>query len=196
MFDHLHAVQAKHGWQHQDRVHYNYMPDRSPVLEKRASPFLNSASRQFKVDGNAIPETGFDVGESYAGLLPISANANETRKLFFWFFPSSNPAATDEIAVWFNGGPGCSSLSGLLTENGPFTWQAGTLAPVLNPYSWSNLTNMVWVEQPVGVGYSQGTPNIMNEKQLATEFMGFWKNFVNTFKLQNKKMYITVSGSV
>ena len=50
--------------------------------------------------------------------------------------------------MWFNGGPGCSSLSGLLTENGPFTWEAGTLAPVQNPYTWVNLTNMVWVEQP------------------------------------------------
>jgi carboxypeptidase D len=57
----------------------------------------------------------------------------------------------------------CSSLSGLLTENGPFTWEAGTLAPVQNPYSWTNLTNMLWVEQPVGVGYSQGSPNITDE---------------------------------
>lgn len=46
----------------------------------------------------------------------------------------------------FNGGPGCSSLSGLLTENGPFTWEAGTYAPVQNPYTWVNLTNMLWVE--------------------------------------------------
>jgi carboxypeptidase D len=38
-----------------------------------------------------------------------------------------------------NGGPGCSSLSGLLTENGPFLWQEGTLAPVPNSYSWTNL---------------------------------------------------------
>src|SRR5262245_61938169 len=92
--------------------------------------------------------------ESYAGLLPISDDPNETRKLYFWFFPSTNPNATEEIAIWFNGGPGCSSLSGLLTENGPFTWEAGTLTPTQNPYTWVNLTNMLWVEQPVGVGFT------------------------------------------
>lgn len=90
-----------------------------------------------------------------------------------------------------NGGPGCSSLSGLLTENGPFTWEAGTLAPVQNPYSWTNLTNMLWVEQPVGVGYSQGTPNITNEVELAAEFRGFYKSFVDTFQTKNWKTYIT-----
>lgn len=80
---------------------------------------------EFWVNGSAIPDVKFDVGESYAGLLPISGAANETRELFFWFFPSTNPNATEELAIWFNGGPGCSSLSGLLTENGPFTWEAG-----------------------------------------------------------------------
>ena len=87
-------------------------PDR---LQKRTSLFLNNATQKFVVDGTKIPDVDFDVGESYAGLVPISSNANETRELFFWFFPSSNPLATDEIVIWFNGGPGCSSLSGLLT---------------------------------------------------------------------------------
>ena len=107
------------------------------------------------------------------------------------FFPSTNPNATNEIAMWFNGGPGCSSLSGLLTENGPFTWEAGTYSPVQNPYSWNNLTNMVWVEQPVGVGFSQGVPNITNEVELGQEYIGFWKNFVEAFGMQNYDMYIT-----
>ena len=89
-----------------------------------------------------------------------------------------------------NGGPGCSSLSGLLTENGPFTWEAGTLAPVQNTYSWTNLTNMLWIEQPVGVGFSQGTPNITNEIELATQFRGFYKSFVDTFDTHNWKTYI------
>lgn len=39
----------------------------------------------FEVNGTGIPEVDFDVGESYAGLLPISDAKNETRKLFFWY---------------------------------------------------------------------------------------------------------------
>ena len=89
------------------------------------------------------------------------------------------------------GGPGCSSLAALITENGPFTWEDGTLGPVQNSYSWTNLTNVIWVENPVGVGYSQGIPNITNEVELATEFRGFWKNFISTFGMEKFDMYIT-----
>ncbi|KAF1988798.1 serine carboxypeptidase [Aulographum hederae CBS 113979] len=160
-------------------------------LEKRSSPYLNNVTEKFVVNGSAIPDVDFDIGESYAGLLPISSAPNETRQLYFWFFPSSNPLASDEVTIWFNGGPGCSSLSGLLTENGPFTWEAGTLAPVQNPYTWVNLTNMLWVEQPVGVGFSQGTPNITNEVELGQQFIGFYKQFVDAFQLKGRKTYLT-----
>ncbi|KAG8531318.1 uncharacterized protein KY384_002947 [Bacidia gigantensis] len=166
-------------------------PFQNAELQKRASKYLTPETEKFAVNGTAIPDVDFDIGESYAGLLPISSDPNESRKLFFWFFPSTNPAATEEVLIWFNGGPGCSSLSGLLTENGPFTWEAGTKAPVQNPYTWVNLTNSMWVEQPVGVGYSQGVPNITNEVELAQEFIGFYKNFVDTFSAQNYKVYLT-----
>ncbi|KAM0226866.1 hypothetical protein ACHAPO_012020 [Fusarium lateritium] len=163
-----------------------------PSFEKRAkSKFLNKNSEKFAVNGSAIPEVDFDVGESYAGLLPISQDPDEDRELFFWFFPSTNPDAGEEVLIWLNGGPGCSSLSGLLTENGPFLWQQGTLAPVANSYSWTNLTNVIWIEQPVGVGYSQGKPNITNEVELGLQFIGFWRNFIDTFDLKGATTYIT-----
>ena len=142
------------------------------------------------MNGTGIPEVDFDVGESYAGLLPVSEAKHETQELYFWFFPSSNTAASNEITIWLNGGPGCSSLEGLLQENGPFLWQYGTLKPVPNPWSWTNLTNMVWVEQPVGTGFSRGKPTATDEKQVANQFLGFFKNFVNTFGLQGRKVYI------
>lgn len=111
----------------------------------------------FAVNGTGVPEVDFDLGESYAGRLPIaepnslnSTNSSSQNELFFWFFPSKNPDASHEITVFLNGGPGCSSMGGLLQENGPFLWQPGTYSPQPNPFSWTNLTNMVWIDQPIG----------------------------------------------
>lgn len=148
-------------------------------------------TKKFKVDGTKIPDVDFDIGESYAGVLPISDQKNVS-ELYFWFFPSENELAGDEILIWLNGGPGCSSLEGLLQENGPFLWQYGTYKPVKNPYTWVNLTNVVWVEQPAGTGFSQkkGTPSATNEIEVAEQFLGFWKNFMETFALQGRKVYI------
>ncbi|KAF2170238.1 hypothetical protein M409DRAFT_19840 [Zasmidium cellare ATCC 36951] len=164
--------------------HYSHPP--KPIIPS------NPKTRKFAVDGTKIPDVDFDVGESYAGLLPIS-NATNASELYFWFFPTQNPEATDEILIWLNGGPGCSSLEGLLQENGPFLWQYGTYKPVKNPYTWANLTNVVWVEQPAGTGFSQkkGVPAATNEIEVAEQFLGFFKNFVDTFDLHNRKVYIT-----
>ena len=54
----------------------------------------------FAVNGTGIPEVDFDVGESYAGLLPISDDPKETRKLFFWFFPAALDKRPEEIVIW------------------------------------------------------------------------------------------------
>lgn len=86
--------------------------------------------------------------------------------------------------------PGCSSLEGLLQENGPFLWQDGTYAPIENPYGWNRLTNVIYVDQPVGTGFSQGTPTAQNEVDVANQFMEFWKNFVDTFDLTGYKVYV------
>ena len=80
---------------------------------------------------------------------------------------SSNPAA-DPLLVWMNGGPGCSSLDGFLYEHGPFRVQTRS---VLTPdggeeteayleyfeQSWSKLSNTLYIEAPVGVGFSYST---------------------------------------
>ncbi|KAK7962854.1 serine carboxypeptidase [Apiospora aurea] len=153
------------------------------------SQFLNDNSTKFAVDGSKLPNITFDIGESYAGSLPIgSSNSSE---LFFWFFPSADAAVKKEIVIWFTGGPGCSSMNGLFAENGPVTWMPGTFAPTLNPWSWHRLSNVVWIDQPVGTGFSTGTPTANNENDVADQFRGFWKNFVDVFKMQGYAVYIT-----
>lgn len=69
-------------------------------------------------------------------------------------------------------------------------WQDGTFAPVQNPYGWNRLTNVIWVDQPVGTGFSQGTPTAQNEDDVAAQFMQFWANFVDTFDLTGYSVYI------
>ncbi|KAK5658252.1 hypothetical protein OQA88_2227 [Cercophora sp. LCS_1] len=159
------------------------------------SLFLSNATAQFVVNGSAIPEVDFDVGESYAGLLPIDNN-DPLNQLFFWFFPSTNPVAQEnkEILIWLTGGPGCSSVGELLQENGPMLWVPGTLKPIENKWSWHHLTNVVWIDQPVGSGFSQGTPTARDENDVAQQFLGFWQNFINTFALQGYKIYVTGSS--
>ncbi|RAH66603.1 putative serine carboxypeptidase (CpdS) [Aspergillus aculeatinus CBS 121060] len=161
----------------------------TPASSIRDYSYLTNKTARFLVNGTGIPEVDFDVGESYAGLLPNTPTGNSS--LFFWFFPSQNVNASDEILIWLNGGPGCSSLDGLLQENGPFLWQSGTYKPVPNPYSWTNLTNVVYVDQPAGTGFSPGPSTVNNEEDVAAQFKSWFKHFVDTFGLHGRKVYLT-----
>lgn len=91
---------------------------------------------------DSLPEVAFDIGEMYSGLVPIDMD-NSSRSLFFIFQPTINKPV-DEVTIWLNGGPGCSSMESFLQETGRFIWQPGTFAPVENPYAWVNLTNVLW----------------------------------------------------
>lgn len=84
---------------HQQQQQQNSSPE--PVERRQdGKKFLTDKTRPFEVDGSKIPLVDFDVGESYAGLMPISGDADETRKLFFWFWPSVKGDAPKEIAIW------------------------------------------------------------------------------------------------
>ena len=56
------------------------------------------------------------------------------------------------------GGPGGSSLIGLLQENGPCFVGNDSNSTYLNPWSWNNEVNMLYIDQPVQVGYSYDVP--------------------------------------
>jgi len=58
--------------------------------------------------------------------------------------------------VWYNGGPGCSSMLAFMQEHGPFELADGDYSFTANPYSWNREANMLYIEQPAGVGYSFG----------------------------------------
>lgn len=91
---------------------------------------------------SSLPDIDYDLDEMYSGQIPISTN-DTSRSLFYVFQPTIGEPV-DEITIWFNGGPGCSSLEGFLQENGRFIWGWGMYSAVENPYTWVNLTNVLW----------------------------------------------------
>ena len=70
-------------------------------------------------------------------------------------FESRSKPASDPFILWLTGGPGCSGMLALLNENGPCTIDSH-LNEVNNPWSWTSSANVLWIDQPTGVGFSYG----------------------------------------
>jgi len=77
--------------------------------------------------------------------------------LFYWFFKSQDKNSAAPLILWLQGGPGCSSMLGLFTENGPFELSESKSGDFeVNPRSitWNQNAHMLYLDQPVGTGYS------------------------------------------
>eukprot|EP00008_Paramoeba_atlantica_P006164 CAMPEP_0201487890 /NCGR_PEP_ID=MMETSP0151_2-20130828/16123_1 /ASSEMBLY_ACC=CAM_ASM_000257 /TAXON_ID=200890 /ORGANISM="Paramoeba atlantica, Strain 621/1 / CCAP 1560/9" /LENGTH=452 /DNA_ID=CAMNT_0047873059 /DNA_START=47 /DNA_END=1405 /DNA_ORIENTATION=+ len=106
---------------------------------------------------------------SYSGYFTVDAEYGSN--LFFWYFPAQNGNPNAPLLMWLNGGPGSSSLFGLFAENGPFS-VSQNLSLVPNPYTWNSNFSMVYVDNPVGTGWSF----TQYEQGYATDMFGVARN--------------------
>ena len=86
----------------------------------------------------------------YSGYLDLTP----TKSLHYIFIESLDQPSTYPVLIWFNGGPGCSSLLGLFQENGPYVIDDGEKVIKPNPYPWNIRANLLYIESPAGVGFS------------------------------------------
>jgi carboxypeptidase C (cathepsin A) len=76
------------------------------------------------------------------------------KHLHYVLAESQRDAKKDPLVIWFNGGPGCSSLLGFLQEHGPYVMDDWEDNFKKNPWSWNKEASILYIESPAGVGYS------------------------------------------
>lgn len=94
--------------------------------------------------------------EMHAGTLEVS----EHSALFFWHVASQFQVSKPRTVFWLNGGPGCSSMDGALMEIGPFRFSEDGSQLIENVDSWNKYANLLFLDQPLGTGYSKAEEKI------------------------------------
>lgn len=150
--------------------------------------------------------------EMYSGYMPLSLKEdNDEGAFFFWLVKQSKAvhdtsppkdttnAKPKRLVIWLNGGPGCTSLLGLIMENGPFTVKdkeggGGGFSFLRNRYSWSEEADVIYVEQPIRTGFSlasQEARTIKKEKQVSQDFALFLHSLMEIFpEYHNRPLFI------
>ncbi|GAB2247114.1 hypothetical protein Droror1_Dr00006996 [Drosera rotundifolia] len=99
----------------------------------------------------------------YPGELPFKLETGYIRvddsELFYYFVESQGNPREDPLFLWLTGGPGCSSINGLIYEVGPLefdidSYEGGLPRFKYYEYSWTKTASMLFLDQPVGTGFS------------------------------------------
>ncbi|KAL6219043.1 hypothetical protein ACLB2K_012249 [Fragaria x ananassa] len=105
----------------------------------------------------------------YNGTLPFSLETGyvsvgdlDQLQFFYYFIESQRDPVKDPLLLWLTGGPGCSGFSGLVYEIGPLTFDYiafnGSFPTFVdNPFSWTQIANIIFTDAPVGTGFSYST---------------------------------------
>ncbi|CAM1510219.1 Fc.00g005540.m01.CDS01 [Cosmosporella sp. VM-42] len=141
------------------------------VFEHRAT----GSSLEY-VTNSGVCETTPGVNQ-YSGYLNVGKNMS----MWFWFFEARHNPKTAPVSIWLNGGPGCSSMIGLFQENGPCHFVDNATEPTLNPHSWNEYANMLYIDQPIGTGFSTGTIDVNSTVQAAPYVWKFMQAFFANF---------------
>ncbi|KAJ9552065.1 hypothetical protein OSB04_016110 [Centaurea solstitialis] len=130
----------------------------------------------------------------YSGYVTVNQDAG--RALFYYFVESPKDSSNKPLVLWLNGGPGCSSLFGAMTELGPFRINSDAKTLFRNKYAWSNVANVLFLECPAGVGFSYSNTTSdydhPGDKKTADDSYIFLINWLERFpQYKTHDFYIT-----
>ncbi|GAA5845127.1 hypothetical protein JCM11251_008003 [Rhodosporidiobolus azoricus] len=114
--------------------------------------------------------------------------------LFFFMVRNRHIAETERTLLWFNGGPGCSSFDGGMMEIGPFRLVPNSGGELVEAEgAWNEYANVIFIDQPVGTGYSyMATNSYVHElPEAAQHVIEFLVHFYQIFpEFTNHDTYI------
>eukprot|EP00347_Sterkiella_histriomuscorum_P017204 403350276 len=136
----------------------------------------------------------------YSGTLQSSIKEGQDHNLFYWLIKNTQ-LENPNLILWINGGPGSSSMFGLFLENGPIQ-VLRTNNPTGDDYitqlnkdgSWADIADVLYLDQPVGVGFSFGNSILDRMKDGASELIQFLENFMikyPEYQANGRKFYIS-----
>lgn len=147
---------------------FNHLPRGRPAnaTDVKVITSPGGATIRYKQPGGSgMCETTPGVNE-YSGYVDLD---NATH-MFFVFVEARKDPANAPLTLWLNGGPGSDSLIAFFQggfdscmrrmtitnekpELGPCN-VTKNLTTQLNPYAWNEVSNMLFLSQPIGVGFS------------------------------------------
>ncbi|GAA6041532.1 hypothetical protein JCM8097_004247 [Rhodosporidiobolus ruineniae] len=136
----------------------------------------------------------------YGGHVPVviarkgALDTESDSHLFFFMVRNRHIAETERTLLWFNGGPGCSSFDGGLMEIGPFKLVPNGGGELVEAEgAWNEYANVIFIDQPVGTGYSYMATNayVHDLPEAAGHVVDFLAKFYQVFpEFTNHDTYI------
>ncbi|TMW68315.1 hypothetical protein Poli38472_005783 [Pythium oligandrum] len=110
---------------------------------------------------HALPDLPTQRNDSLCGE-QLRRETGALNSLYYVFYESAvaSHSSTDQppVILWLSGGPGCSGLVAALFELGPCTFDDETNTLTKNPYAWTEVAHVIFVDQPRGTGFSTASP--------------------------------------
>jgi len=70
-------------------------------------------------------------------------------------------------------------MVGLFQENGPCRIKDDSSTVTNNPYSWNEEANVLYIDQPIGTGFSYGNLNVDTSQRAAEDVWRFLQIFLS-----------------
>jgi len=145
--------------------------------------------RLLDVDAPGRDPTPFEHSSGYFKL-----NRTSAAEMFYFYFRSRGDPTKDPVVLWMTGGPGCSSELALFAENGPYRVN-DDLTLAVNEHGWDTVANLIYVDQPIGTGFSYSTDSaddVHDERRVAEDMLQFLTEFAEAHpELADNDFYIT-----